>query len=158
MSRVTKIIHSLDSPLTNHSIPGKYLCFFEKDKDNFQTVKTHPKKKSRKIQNLDFLIPRIRSALDFASHDQNLSKIFRGIVFPKITADSQKLILYYALGKSGSISKEKVLEISSGLLYKYLTRKVPSKIFPSRLDFRKYSFNDEKLDLIYQQIESELSK
>lgn len=157
---MSKSVTSLQQILQTHAVPGKYLHMFKTPKkmEEVSIVKTDQKKKKRKPQQLNNLIPKIEVALESASQEPFLKLMLKGLTFPKIEADSQRLILYYSLHQkiNQAPDQEKNLDLSKGLLYKYLTRQILSKSFPSRLEFRRYSFKEEKLDVIYSKIKAEL--
>ena len=145
--------------LETHIVPGQYMHFFKEPKKSepITIVKTTEKKKKRMAQKLNYLIPEIQSAMDLAAQEPFLKRILKGMQFPKIEADSQKLILHYSLNQKQNFEqREKNLDISKGLIYKYLVRQVPARKFPSRLEFRPYDFKLEKLDRIYSKIQKEL--
>ena len=156
---MSKIVPSMQSILQTHTVPGQYLHLFKSPKKSIaiSIQKTAQKKKKKEIQRLDHLIPKIESALELASQEPFLKRLLKGVTFQKIDADSQTIVLYYSQHqKSNADQQVKNLNISKGLIYKYLTRQISVKSFPSRLEFKKYSFKQEKLDEIYSRIEAEL--
>lgn len=156
---MSRIVPSLQDILKTHAVPGQYLHMFktQKKSDLVSIVKTDQKKKKREIQKLNHLIPKIEAALETASQEPFLKNMLKGIRFPKIEADSQRLTLYYSFHQKFNLDqRKKNLDLSRGLLYKYLTGQILSKRFPSRLEFRQYSFREEQLDEIYSKIQAEL--
>ena len=145
---------SLRKIISSHTVPGQYHALFQDNAARvLQVVKSKEKKKTRSIQSLHHLIPNIQQSLMQIREDQALKKLFKGIKFTKIEADSKVLKVYYqpngmkrsqSTHQSGTVSSahthvfhdDSIRDLES-LLYKYLCREIKVKKFSSKLELKR---------------------
>ena len=96
-SLMSKVLpSSLRKVLQTHTVPGQFHSLFQPDAFCLQVVKTKEKKKIKSIKSLDYLIPQITSCLLQMRQEKTINKLFKGIKFTKIEADSKLLVIYYS--------------------------------------------------------------
>lgn len=148
---------SLRKIISSHTVPGQYHALFKENAATvLQVVKSKEKKKTRNIQSLHHLIPNIEQSLMQIREDKALKKLFKGIKFTKIEADSKVLTVYYqpngikrsqSANPSGTgpsahsnhahlFQDDSIRDLES-LLYKYLCREIQVKTFSSRLELKR---------------------